>query len=113
FYLLHRLDADLRREFAWREGQRFAALYGILERIIKESDEAPDDDIAVGAFTGLRRLQTRTKELPGVSPALAVRLLDHIVFLTLSDLGYVLPPYDEIPVPIDMDTMQRRNYEQI
>jgi Uncharacterised methyltransferase family (DUF6094) len=113
FYLLYRLDADLRREFTWREGQRFAALYGILERIIKETDDAPADDVAIGAFTGLRRLQTRTKELPGVSPALAVRLLDHVVFLTLSDLGYALPPYDEIPVTIDMEPTQRRNYEQI
>ncbi|MEP7198541.1 MAG: hypothetical protein ABI874_01875, partial [Chloroflexota bacterium] len=113
FYLLYRLDATLRKEFTWREGQRFAALYGVLERIVKETDDAPDDDVAVGALTGLRRVQTRTKELPGVSPALAVRLLDRVIFLTLSDLGYQLPPYDEIPVIVKMEQEQRQRYDQI
>ncbi len=113
FYLLHRLDATVRREFTWREGQRFAALYGVLERIVKETDEASDDDVEVGAYTGLRRNQTITKELPGVSPALAVRLLDRVIFLTLSDLGYQLPPYDEIPIVLSMDKEQRKRYDHI
>ncbi len=113
FYLLYRLDAPLRREFTWREGQRFAALYGVLERIIKEMDQGTDDDVAVGAYTGLRRTQTYTKELPGVSPALAVRLLDRFIFLTLADLGYQLPAYDEIPVALTMQKDQRKRYDHI
>ena len=101
FYLLHRLDGRLRSEFSWSDGQRFAALYGVLERIIKYKGGDPDDD-DYGHYTGLRRRSVRTKEQPGISPALVTWLLDSTIFLTLADLGFELPKYAEHPVVLPM-----------
>ncbi|MFQ5595616.1 MAG: helicase-related protein, partial [Anaerolineae bacterium] len=101
FYLLHRLDHRIRHEFSWSDGHRFAALYGVLERVTRrQSDRRDHDDY--GHYTGLRRERTRTVERPGISPALVTRLLDTTVFLTLEDLGFDLPSYTEQPVTIAM-----------
>jgi len=101
FYLLHRLDPRIRGEFAWSEGQRFAALYGVLERVTKYKEGDPDRD-DYGHYTGLRRARTRVIERPGISPALVTRLLDSTIFMTLEDLGFELPPYKEHPVILPM-----------
>jgi len=101
FYLLHRLDPRIRAEFAWRDGQRFAALYGVLERVAQDREGHRDDD-EYGVYSGLRRRHTRVIERPGISPALVTRLLDSTVFLTLEDLGFDLPTYTEHPVVLPM-----------
>jgi hypothetical protein len=101
FYLLHRLDGRLGSEFTWSDGQRFAGLYGVLERIVKYNGDDPDRD-DYGHYTGLRRRSTRVVERPGISPALVTRLLDSTVFLTLEDLGFELPRYTEHPVILPM-----------
>jgi hypothetical protein len=101
FYLLHRLDGRVRAEFAWNEGQRFASLYGVLERLIKSSEAEHEDD-EYGVYSGRRRRFTRVVERPGISPALVPRLLRSTVFLTLEDLGFELPPYKEQPVILEM-----------
>jgi predicted RNA-binding Zn-ribbon protein involved in translation (DUF1610 family) len=101
FYLLHRLDPRLADEFVWSDGQRFAALYGVLERITKHQPSSGDED-DYGHYTGLRRRGTRVIERPGISPALVTRLLDSTVFLTLEDLGLELPEYTEHPVILPM-----------
>jgi hypothetical protein len=101
FYLLHRLDPRLRSEFIWSGGQRFAGLYGVLERMIKYNDDDPGRD-DYGHYTGLRRRYTRVVERPGISPALVTRLLDSTIFLTLEDLGFELPKYTEHPVVLPM-----------
>ncbi|MFQ5343916.1 MAG: helicase-related protein, partial [Anaerolineae bacterium] len=100
FYLLHRLDPRIRAEFAWRDGQRFAALYGVLERVAQDRDNHRDDEY--GVYSGLRRRRTRVVERPGISPALVTRLLDSTVFLALEDLGFDLPTYTEHPVVLPM-----------
>jgi len=101
FYLLHRLDPRLADEFAWSDGQRFAALYGVLERITKHKPSSGDED-DYGHYTGLRRRSTRVIERPGISPALVTKFLDSTVFLTLEDLGLELPEYTEYPVILPM-----------
>jgi len=101
FYLLHRLDPRLADEFAWSDGQRFAALYGVLERITKHQPSSGDQD-DYGHYTGLRRRSTRVIERPGISPALVTKLLDSTIFLTLEDLGFELPEYTEHPVILPM-----------
>lgn len=101
FYLLHRLDHRVRDDFAWSDGQRFASLYGILEKVRDASESDPTKD-AHGIYTGLRRRRTHVKEKPGISPALVTRLLDTTVFLGLEDLGFNLPEYQEEPVTFQM-----------
>jgi hypothetical protein len=101
FYLLHRLDPRIRAEFDWSDGQRFASLYGVLERMLQGS-EGDSRDHEYGVYSGLRRRYTRVIERPGISPALVTRLLDSTVFLTLEDLGFDLPNYVEYPVVMPM-----------
>jgi hypothetical protein len=111
FYLLHRLDPRLRAEFGWSEGQRFASLYGVLERLMKDPDADRQDD-EYGVYSGKRRRRTQVVERPGISPALVPRLLDSTVFLTLEDLGFRLPPYREQPVVLEMVRGQGKKKDQ-
>ena len=111
FYLLHRLDPRIRAEFAWSDGQRFAGLYGVLERMVRDSEGDPRED-EYGIYSGLRRRWTRVVERPGISPALVTRLLDSTVFLTLEDLGFELPDYTEHPVILSMISGDGQNPDQ-
>lgn len=100
FWLLHRLNAGVRRDFAFNDEKRWARLYGVLE-VTRKSKRLKDDDEEDG-FTGNRRYQNQAKEQPGISPAIVNRLLDTTVFLSLKDLGLSLPHYAEEVVTLTM-----------
>jgi helicase-like protein len=108
FWLLHRLNAGVRRDFAFNDEKRWARLYGVLEmtRRSKRATEDGDED----GFTGNRRYQNQAKEKPGISPAIVNRLLDTTVFLSLKDLGLALPHYAEEVVPLSMTDIQSDQY---
>ena len=108
FTRLHTLNRKVRGQFAWTERQDFTALYGKLERRMKEEDE----DDGYGHFTGRRRRRTTVKELPAVSPALAPVLLPTHVFLNLDDLGAALPDYREECIPLDMPSEMAEVYQE-
>ena len=93
FWLLHRLNAGVRKDFAFNDEKRWARLYGVLE-MTRQKKRVTDDDDEDG-FTGNRRYQNQAKEQPGISPAIVNRLLDTTVFLSLKDLGLALPHYAE------------------
>jgi len=99
FWLLHRLNAVVRRDFAFQDEKRWARLYGVLETQHRRRRDEDDDD---GVFTGNRRYRNQAKEQPGVSPAIVSRLLDTTVFLSLKDLNLALPAYKEEVVSLDM-----------
>jgi len=99
FWLLHRLNAGVRRDFAFHEEKRWARLYGVLETQRRRRRDEDDDD---GVYTGNRRYRNQAKEQPGVSPAIVSRLLDTTVFLSLKDLNLALPAYKEEVVSLDM-----------
>jgi hypothetical protein len=108
FWLLHRLNAGVRKDFAFNDEKRWARLYGVLEmtRKSKRADEDGDED----GFTGNRRYQNQAKEQPGISPAIVNRLLDTTVFLSLKDLGLALPHYAEEVVTLAMTDEQSSQY---
>jgi len=108
FWLLHRLNAVVRKDFAFNDEKRWARLYGVLEmtRQSKRSTEDGDED----GFTGNRRYQNQAKEQPGISPAIVNRLLDTTVFLSLKDLGLALPHYTEEVVTLTMTDEQGGQY---
>ncbi|MBX3038567.1 MAG: hypothetical protein KF758_16775 [Anaerolineales bacterium] len=108
FWLLHRLNAGVRKDFAFNDEKRWARLYGVLEmtRKSKRAEEDGDED----GFTGNRRYQNQAKEKPGISPAIVNRLLDTTVFLSLKDLGLTLPNYAEEVVTLEMTEEQRTQY---
>ena len=110
FWLLHRLNAGVRREFAFHEEKRWARLYGVLET---QRRRRRDDDDEDGVFTGNRRYRNQAKEQPGVSPAIVGRLLDTTVFLSLKDLNLALPAYKEEVVALDMLEDQADQYRSM
>ena len=110
FWLLHRLNSGVRRDFAFHEEKRWARLYGVLETQRRRRRDDDDDD---GVFTGNRRYRNQAKEQPGVSPAIVGRLLDTTVFLSLKDLNLALPAYKEEVVAIDMLDDQGDQYRSM
>ncbi|HML39853.1 MAG TPA: DUF6094 domain-containing protein [Bellilinea sp.] len=111
FWLLHRLNANVRHDFAFHDEKRWARLYGVLEstRRRRRNDDADGD----GVFTGNRRYRNQAKEQPGVSPAIVNRLLDTTVFLSLKDLGLALPEYKEEVSSLTMLDDQAQQYHQM
>lgn len=111
FWLLHRLNHDVRQEFAFSDEMRWARLYGVLETT--KQGKYNDDDDGCGVYTGHRRYRDKVKEQPGVSPAIILKLLPNTIFLTLKDLGVDLPEYKEEVAPIEMTESQERQYSQM
>jgi len=111
FWLLHRLNSSVRKDFAFNDEKRWARLYGVLEmtRKSKRTTEDGDED----GFTGNRRYQNQAKEQPGISPAIVNRLLDTTVFLSLKDLGLALPHYAEEVVTLTMTDEQGGQYRSM
>lgn len=115
FYLLFRLSAEMRQEYVNRNetGQRrvkhkeWTSAYGILQRI--ESHTLDEN----GKQTANSRSNVRYKELPGGSPAMLPWLLNRSIFLSLGDMGFPLPEYTEIPIPVAMAPEQEARYETL
>ena len=101
FWLLQRNDPKVSSDFDFHDERRWAARYGVLEFRRMNKKGYNDDDMEVG-FTGNRRYQNIAKELPGISPSIINRLLHSTVFLSLKDLGLVLPQYSEMVAPQNM-----------
>jgi len=110
FWLLHRLNSGVRRDFGFNEETRWAKLYGVLEVTRKTKREGEEED---GYFTGNRRYANRAKELPGISPAIINRLLDTTVFLSLKDLGIKMPEYVEEVADLSMEAGQEFQYQTL
>lgn len=100
YYLLWRtVPHTMRKEgFKFEDEGEFARLYGVHSR---------ERRYALGAG-GQRARQIgsmREKRLPGVSPLVFTKfLLENAVFLALSDMSNGLPGYEEVPIPVPMDT---------
>jgi superfamily II DNA or RNA helicase len=111
FWLLHRLNHGVRKDFAFHDEKRWARLYGVLEttRRRRRDDDADED----GVFTGNRRYRNQAKEQPGVSPAIVSRLLDTTIFLSLKDLNLAMPAYKEEVVTLDMLDDQGQQYHSM
>ena len=111
FWLLHRLNHGVRRDFAFHDEKRWARLYGVLETTRRRRrDNDADED---GVYTGNRRYRNQAKEQPGVSPAIVSRLLDTTIFLSLKDLNLALPAYKEEVVALDMLDDQGQQYHSM
>ena len=111
FWLLHRLNHGVRRDFAFHDEKRWARLYGVLEttRRRRRNEDADED----GVFTGNRRYRNQAKEQPGISPAIVSRLLDTTIFLSLKDLNLALPSYKEEVVTLEMLDDQGQQYQSM
>ncbi len=103
FYLFARLDANkLKLEsIKYTNEELFVKRYGVYETTITTN---PD-----GIGTKKKR-----KKVPGVSPQVFPRfLMSNCAFIELSDLGYALPPYKEIPIFVPMEEEHRIAYNDL
>ena len=99
----------VREAYGYDEEDRWSEDFGVRKQalIMKRSD------VERGFYNGYRRKRGRASENPGISPAVLRYLLPYTTFATLSDLGYVLPPYREEAVVLEMDPEQRAQYSAI
>ena len=110
FYLLYRIAPRRMCQDGkpYRDSRKFDTEYGVIQNIYEERE---------GAYNSNRRT-VRSKKgsrlKPGVSPLVYTRfLLDCTAFLNLTDMGKVLPEYEEIPVPIEMAPEVRKEYKRL
>jgi SNF2 family DNA or RNA helicase len=111
FNLLWRTHTDVmkQRGYFHTSVTRFQEEYGFIERVIKETGE--EEDYLYGRA---RKRNVRVKPLPGISPLLLPHfLLPNAVFLRLSDVAEVLPPYEEQVITLDMEEHQAEEYRQL
>jgi len=114
FALEYQLNTRVQRHYNWGEGNRdkgkqlarWVDQMGSLERIVEYK---PQYDSS-GKYTGKNRVEHQPREAPGTSPMLVREILDHALFVGLTDISD-MPAYDEIPVPIDMDEDLRKVYD--
>ncbi|MFQ3660735.1 MAG: DEAD/DEAH box helicase family protein, partial [Anaerolineae bacterium] len=92
-----------------RAESRWVGDMGVREQVV---EERPTYDSSTGAYTGTSTYQRPYEEAPGISPLLVAEVLDHAVFFSLADLGKALPHYEEIAVPVEMDSDTYDQYDR-
>lgn len=92
-----------------RAESRWVADMGVREQII---EERPSYDRDTGAYTGTSTYERPYEEAPGISPLLVAEVLDHAIFFSLGDLGKALPQYEEIALPVELDSDLHAEYER-
>ncbi len=107
--MLWRLSPELRRHFGWNEGQRWIKRYGVEQRVYKQTLQPGE---TIGAVSK-RREESKTKELPGVSPMVLRHVLPSALFLELADVVKDLPPYSEQVVSVPLGPVLGPVYEKL
>ncbi|MBO3794365.1 hypothetical protein [Bacillus subtilis] len=101
FYLLARLNpkALLKEGITYKDESVFNNRYGISEHNTRGNNGV---------------IRKNSSQKPGISPHLfPLHLMSNCAFLELNDMGYALPPYQEIPVVVDMDEEHALHYREI
>ena len=110
FYLLYRRVPEIRRLYVFSDVTRWVDHYGLWERQWDQSKPSEGD---YGASTNIRRWNLRQRELPGIAPAVIRYLLPITLFGNITDLGYALPPVNEVVESLDMTGRQEEQYKYI
>ena len=108
FYLLYRRVREVRDNYEFEDGHsKWVDDFGLWEH--KWTEELRGEQR--GVSTGLRRFNKRSKEKPGISPAVIRYILPQVIFGKITDLGYHLPPLNESINPIRMAPDQQEQYD--
>lgn len=110
FYLLYRRVPEIRRLYAFSDVTRWVDHYGLWER---QWDQSKPSEGGYGASTNIRRWNLRQRELPGIAPAVIRYLLPITLFGNITDLGYALPPINEVVETLTMPGCLMQQYEYI
>lgn len=114
FGLEYQLNPRVTRQYNWGERNadkgkqlaRWVDHMGSLERIVEYKPQYDQS----GKYTGKARIEHQPHEAPGTSPLLVREILDHALFVGLTDISD-MPEYEEIPVPIEMDNDLQQVYD--
>ena len=107
FHLLYRLVPEMKAEWKHNDVAKWVSRYGIMQ---EETTTTVDQD---GKQTGNKRNKTTVKEMPGGTPDMLPWLLNRSVFMSLSDMGFALPDYQEIPITVPMAAPQAAMYAHL
>lgn len=108
FYILYRTMAHvmLKEGFEYLDEAEFMRSFGVIRKTNRFELENGREGSRIGNGS--------EKRLPGVSPLVFTKfLLEHAVFLSLSDMSEGLPPYTEIPISVPMDQELATTYAQL
>jgi hypothetical protein len=112
YFLEFAFNPRVRETYPWdRDGKGKAAWsrdMGALEKVI-EHHPAFDEH---GVYTGTKSFTGAIREAPACSPRLVQEVLDHAVFVKMTDLGKSMPALDEIPIAVDMSPPMREAYHR-
>ncbi len=105
FHYWYRLvDAELwkRRGLGWTDLGRAQERFGMLRCVIREYEPPPSSKKRRGDVI----VHTSTSSAPGISVRLLPFLLGRMVFLSLEDIGALMPPLREIPLLVRLTDPQ-------
>ncbi len=88
--------------------RRWVRTMGVLERVVEFKQENADS----GRYSGVVRIDHAPQEVPGISPLLVRELIDHSIWCGLPDMAFSLPPYVEIPIPVDLPPEIQSHYDR-
>lgn len=100
FYLLFRLCRDVKKKFTHNAIKEWVSQFGFNETTRKMN-------------TKTNKVQSVTKETPGIMPAIFNLVIDKTAFLHLQDLEYVLPTYTERNIAVHMSADQKIKYSYL
>ncbi len=113
----HTLNPAVRGLYPWGkrgekgayQGQaRWVRTMGRLEKVIELRGDPTE---ATGTATGASKGITRSiREIPGCTPYLVREIIDHTLFVSIADLGAVMPPFVQRAVAVDMDSDMAEQY---
>jgi len=99
FYLLYKVEPSFRKRYGFKDCARFSQHFGLFETRY----DLKSSTSRYGTRRGGKRSGGRTREIPGMNPAMVPLLLPYTIFVKLKDLRQDLPPYDEEVRIVDHD----------
>lgn len=79
---------------------------GVMERVVEYKE------VNAGSYTQVKPFEYQPREAPGITPRLVAQLLDHTIWVSLSDMAFDLPDYEEVPVPVDLPPEVQTDYDK-
>lgn len=112
FFLLFKVEPSFRAQYAYSDSERFSTHHGLFETKFETKET-----ISTYGYKRGGKEMARTREIPGMAPAMVPLLLPYTVFVKLRDLQLELPPYEETVQVVDhlpeVESAVRRLQEEI
>ena len=93
--------------YGWADRTAFIKAFG-LHMEVETKRQAGDG----GVYNGKVKTSTVSREIPGLTPALAEMVLAQTISIQLTEMGFQLVPYTEEPVFLDLDGEMDTQYAE-